>query len=128
MASMDNNHSPTAVPGKGMGQDLRTDFYKHSGSLWDFPHLFKHRGPHTIPSSQPRFFCCVHPTGIPVKKKDTWAKLKEIGVSEAGFRSKLRILYESKAEACSVAGVYSPCSRKGGITHDHVVITKPGQK
>lgn len=91
---MENNNVPTTVPGRGIRQDLGIDFYKHSGSLWDFPHLFKPRDPHAIQSIQSRFFCCIHPSGISVKKKDTWAKLKRMGVRKAGLGSKLHVLYE----------------------------------
>lgn len=66
--------------------------------------LFKPRDAHMVPSIQPRFFCCIHPCGISVKKMDSWAKLKGMRSRKSGLESKL-------PEACSSSGVHSLCSR-----------------
>lgn len=51
--------------------------------------LFKSRDTHTVPSIQPRFFCCIHPCGISVRKMDSWAKWKGMRTRKSGFGSKL---------------------------------------
>lgn len=86
LASMDNNAIPTAVPGRGVRQDLRIDFPKRSSSLQDFPHLFKLRDPHAIPASQPAKVLLLHlPFWYLSSEKGYLGKIEMDGGEEGRF-------------------------------------------